>query len=91
MCQYNLRVKDSQGEGLLKKATTLMVNSEAMSQYLGRTCQGGHQHQQVKGGRRSVEAAIYTKEFCEAILEALQIHQLGKKATGDNKNNLPKT
>ena len=58
----------------MKKGTTIITNSEALAQHLGRKCDGTHQHQPVDGGQRSRKAAIYTAEFCKAVVEGLKLH-----------------
>ena len=41
MCAYNLRSKDSDGEGLVKMPTYLLANSEAINTGMCGRCQGG--------------------------------------------------
>merc|ERR1711884_652036 len=83
MCQYNLRVSDSTGEGLAQKRTTIMTNSLVMGEFLARKCCGGHTHIPLKGGTRCSKAAIYTPEFAEAIVESYKLHLASmKKSSG---------
>ena len=75
MCRFNLQSIDPDGiSGLVKKRTGIITNSLIMSQHLSRHCLGGHSHVQLKGARRATEAATYTVEFCEAIVEGYKRH-----------------
>ena len=75
MCCYNLRSHDEQGEGLVQKSTSIVTNSCTIGDHLARKCCGGHRHVHLKGGRRAALAAVYTPEFCEAIVEAYKLHK----------------
>ncbi len=70
MCQFNLTIKDSKGEGLAKKPTLFMTNSRELARELGKKCQGGHQHKHIEGGRVSRASGIYTEQLCAAICTA---------------------
>ena len=72
MCQFNLRLADG---ALAKKPTIIMTNSTIISKYLSRRCDGKHVHGQLKGGNKCRQAATYTAEFCEAIVEAYKLHR----------------
>ena len=75
MCRYGLQSQDKDATVLVKKTTSILTNSVIMGDYLGRRCQGGHRHVALKGGRRCALAALYTKEFCEAIVTAFKKHE----------------
>ena len=74
MCAYSLKTRGTGGEGYAKKPTGIITNNLKFSQHLSRHCNGEHAHQQLKGGSRSAQAAIYTEEFCEAIVEGYKKH-----------------
>ena len=88
MCQYNLRATDEQGEGLVKKATAIMTNSEVMGNCLARKCCGGHRHVLLKGGSKCARAAVYTNDFAEGIVESYKMHL---RKTGQIKRKSKKT
>ena len=71
MCQFGLQ--DDKGE-LLKKPTAILTNSATMGKYLSRRCKGNHTHGICKGGNTAAKAAIYTPQFCEAVVEAYKLH-----------------
>ena len=70
MCRFNLRTSDGR---LAKKPTTIMTNSPTIGEYLSRKCDGKHVHGILKGGTRCRDAATYTREFCEAIVEGYKL------------------
>ena len=72
MCQFNLRLAEG---ALVRKPTIIMTNSTIIGKYLSRRCDGSHVHGQLKGGTRCRQAATYTAEFCEAIVEAYKLHR----------------
>ena len=51
-CRYGLMTRGEDG-GMMpaKKKTRFMTNSQAIAEELGKNCEGGHQHQQLVGGR----------------------------------------
>ena len=86
MCQYNLTCKNENGETLLvQKHTTIMTNSLVMGEFLARRCCGGHRHAHLWGGSRCAQAAIYTAEFAEAIVEGYKMH-VAKTKTSPRKH-----
>ena len=38
------------------------------------SCLGNHRHVRLKGGTKCTNAAVYTREFCEAIVEGFELH-----------------
>ena len=74
MCAYGLTTRGSNGEGLSRKATGIMTNSEGMAKHLARKCDGTHEHVRLEGGTRTAQAAIYTEKFCESIVEAYKLY-----------------
>ena len=79
MCAYGLKSADAKGEGLVLKPTTILTNSTVMGEKLAKRCTGGHRHVRLKGGNRCSRAAIYTVEFCEAVVAAYKAHQSAKR------------
>lgn len=73
MCQFGMRV----GEGLNKKPTTILTNSEEIAKELNRSCQGGHVHESLMGGKACL-AAEYPRALCQAMLRGLK-RQLEKR------------
>ena len=75
MCRFNLRCRDEFGEDLMKNPTAILTNSATMGEYLARRCEGGHRHVRLKGGARATRAAVYTAEFCQAVVEGYKLHK----------------
>ena len=74
MCCFGLKVKTATGEKLVRKPTTLLTNSKIMADCLSKKCNGAHVHCQLKGGTLTAQAAVYSKEFCMAIVSAYKRH-----------------
>ena len=74
MCMYNLTTQGADGPGLSKKPTDVMTNNSQFAQFLARRCDGSHGHIHLKGGKRASDAAVYTPEFCESIVEGFKLH-----------------
>ena len=71
-CQFGLITKGrTRGErSIAKKPTKFISNSREMLECLGRTCQGGHDHQPLEGGR-CAEAAFYPVGLIKAFLKGI--------------------
>ena len=74
MCCYGLTTETPQGELPARKPTSLLVNSSVMAKCLAKRCSGSHKHGQLKGGSKCAKAAVYTPQFCKAIVQAYQQH-----------------
>ena len=67
MCQFAMTAVDENGEGLVKKPTTMMTNSVEVHRELDKQCTPGtHRHVQLMGGKAR-DAAIYPKALCRAV------------------------
>ena len=55
-----------------KKATRFISNSSAMLSQLGRRCDGGHEHKQLRG-KDLAEAAFYPAELVHAIVRGMNL------------------
>ena len=78
-CQYGLKSRDEQGEGLAKKPTGFMTNSPCIVFELRRRCSNrvGYQlrrHVQLQGGRIRA-AQVYPPGLCKAICKGLIKHK----------------
>ena len=78
MCRFGLRSQDRHGEGAAMKSTKILTNMVAVTESLARRCEGGHRHVSLEDGRAKA-AAIYTEEFCEAIVKAYEVQVLGSQ------------
>merc|ERR1711978_346383 len=72
MCSYDLRTDGGQ---LVKKPTSVVTNSSILGKHLARPCKCNHPHGQLKGGLRCQRAAIYTRSFCEQVVEGYKLHR----------------
>ena len=73
MCQFGMttHVNEKHGEqGLVKKPTGFLTSSECVARLLNRTCQGGHAHVPLVGGR-AAGAQVYPDKLCEAIVKGM--------------------
>ena len=78
MCQFGLRAESGPFRGTLaKKPTLLCTNIPDIRDYTERKCLKNHRHGPLLGGSAQ-RAAIYTPQFCEALVkgikQALGIH-----------------
>ena len=78
MCAYNLRAKDAVGEGMVKKPTYLLTNSEAIHTGMCGRCCGSHRHVQLVCGRAAA-AARYTPEFCRQLARCIEVEVHAKR------------
>ncbi len=76
MCQFGLTAAGEGGGvvGPVKKPTTLLTNSWSVAQAMSQTCKGCARHVRLEGGRRCRAAAVYTRQFCGALLNAAMGH-----------------
>jgi len=68
MCCFGMNVD---GEGLNRKTTAVMTNSEAIADRISKRCTGGHRHVPLMGGRAK-QAQVYPKKFCEAVVQGIR-------------------
>ena len=68
MCQYGMNIDQ---EGLNKKTTGILTNSEEVAKRMSRRCQGGHEHSPLMGGK-AIKAQIYPKKFCEEMVKGIK-------------------
>eukprot|EP00435_Cladocopium_sp_Y103_P030110 s1767_g7.t1 len=66
MCRYNLRAITDGGR--LRKPTRILASNHVLLDRLRLQCHGGHEHTPTEG-RNTRHAGIYTKEFCQAVVE----------------------
>ena len=71
MCQFGMVSKDSEGEGLVRKATKVATNAPELADVLDRRCGSGHRHVLLVNGRAKA-AAIYPEKLCEAVCSGLE-------------------
>ena len=75
-CRFGLKTRTAGGrQALALKPTRFMSSSEEILRKLGKKCKGGHQHQQLSGGRASA-AAVYPPGLCRAILQGVEAQRL---------------
>ena len=51
MCRFKMKSSDEQGEGMVKKPTGFLTNSDHLRQALDKQCLGGHRHVQLISDR----------------------------------------
>jgi len=73
-CRYGLSIPGPDGKPTLaRKPTCFMSSAPALLEELSLRCQGGHEHQAIRGGsQRSFLSAIYPAALCRAILRGAE-------------------
>lgn len=78
-CQYNMRSKDAQGEGLVKKRTKVMTNSTRFAKRLMKAqCTQDHRHVPLVNYRAGA-CQEYTDEFCDEVCQSVKEELLCRK------------
>ena len=72
MCRFGMVSEDELGVGLVKKPTGFLTNSEYVKDQLSKTCQGGHRHVQLMGGRAQA-CQVYPEKLVRAILRGIKL------------------
>ena len=72
MCMFGLVSTDSSSTAPAKKPTRILTSSTAIRDQVCRVCDHQHRHVQLVNGRASA-AQEYTVEFCDAIIDGLQV------------------
>ena len=75
MCMFGLVSRDSEGVAPAKKPTRILTSSTAIRDMVSRVCDHQHRHVQFVSGRASA-AQEYTVDFCDAIIDGLQMELL---------------
>ena len=80
-CECGIQTWDDGGNiASAKQPIRLISNSDSISLQLRRKCMEKQQHQELFGGRRSMQAAKYIKGLCEAICQGLvEENELSKR------------
>ena len=66
LCTYGLESR----EGIpMKKGLTLLCNSSEFAEDLTRRCDGGHEHQRIRG-QETARTSVYPDEFAKAVVRA---------------------
>ena len=77
-----MRETDDDGKNkAVKKPTRYMTSSEELVSELGKICRKDHEHTHIRGGGRSMRAAVYPKQLCEAICRGV-----AKQREADSRN-----
>jgi hypothetical protein len=64
-CRFDMKSKDEEGEGQVKKRTGIMSNSKALLEGLSQhNCLGGHRHVHLMGGKAAA-CQRYPEKFCK--------------------------
>ena len=74
---YGLETRDQNGVALAYKPTSVLTNHPALSEVLGRRCDGRHRHAQLIGKSACTQAARYPPGLCAAVVKG--IHVITKK------------
>ena len=75
MCMFGLLARDAAGVAPAKKPTRILTTSMAIRDCVSRLCDKQHRHVQLVGGRAAA-AQQYTTEFCDAIIDGLELELL---------------
>ena len=79
MCAFGMSAKGPDGvEGLVKKPTTMMTNSNEVARRISKKCSNSgctieaekHEHVQLIGGR-AAQAQVYPRSLCRAVCEGV--------------------
>ena len=68
---------DAEGEGLVRKTTRLLTNSEEIVQATHHRCIGGHRHIHLVSGRAKA-AARYPDQLCRAMIKGFEFWKMGR-------------
>ena len=68
LCQFGLRSRDREGEGLAKKPTTFFTNSLGMTKALSHKCKRGHRNVHLMEVIASA-GQVYPKGLCRAMVQ----------------------
>ena len=83
MCDFGMKSVDDKGEGLVRKRTKILTNSQEVAKRVARRCAGGHRHVNLIGGRAK-RAQLYprafSRAFCEGVAAQKRLHALGLRA-----------
>ena len=70
MCDLGMMSSDGEGEGLVRKRTKILTNSDEVAKRLSRKCSKDHGHVNLIGGRAK-RAQLYpcasSRAFCEGV------------------------
>ena len=77
MCMFGLTSKDALGVAPAMKPTRIVTSSAAIRDSVRRLCDHKHRHVQLLNGRAAA-AQEYAVEFCDAILDGLQLEFLSR-------------
>ena len=70
-CRFDMKSKDEEGEGQVKKRTGIMSNSKALLEGLSQhNCLGGHRHVHLMGGKAAA-CQRYPEKFCKYVCETV--------------------
>ena len=70
MCMFDMKQKDRQREGLIRKETEFMTNAPRIGDRLRRRCNGLHRHIVLINGRAKA-AEVYPDQLCRQIVMGL--------------------
>ena len=69
LCCFGMKSSDHDGEGFVKKRTSVVSNSEMLIKAPGtHNCAGGHRHVHLLNGKASA-CQQYPEEFCDLCAE----------------------
>ena len=51
MCDFGMMSSDAEGEGLVRKTTKILTNSDEVAKRMARKCSKDHRHVNIIGGR----------------------------------------
>ena len=68
MCDFGMMSSDAEGEGLVRKRTKILTNSDEVAKRVARKCSKHHRHVNLIGGRAK-SAQLYPRAFSPAFCE----------------------
>jgi hypothetical protein len=80
MCNFGMMSSDAEGEGLVRKRTKILTNSDGVAKRVARKCTKDQRHVNPIGGRAK-RAQLYprafSRAFCEGVAAQKRLYALG--------------
>ena len=70
MCNFGMMSSDAEGEGLVRKRTKILTDSDEVAKRVARKCTKDHRHVNLIGGRAK-RAQLYPRAFSRAFCECV--------------------
>ena len=80
MCNFGMKSSDAKGEGLVRKRTKILTNSDEVAKRVARKCSKDHRHVNLIGGRAKraqLNPRAFSRASCKGVASQKQLHGLG--------------